>query len=73
MDAPRALVYIRAKPRFSWALTLHDVDGGHTLLRIRLRMAPKHRRFSRVLRPLLDFVDWLTIAALFAGLRERLA
>ena len=73
VDAPRALVYMRAKPRFSWALTLHDVDGGHTLLHIRLRVAPKRRRLARVLRPLLDFVDWLTIVALFAGLRERLA
>ena len=59
---------------FSWALILEPLDGGSSRLHIRLR-----GRFGRRgrLRPLMlslgGLFDYLTIAALFAGLRERVA
>jgi hypothetical protein len=59
---------------FSWALVLEQLDGGASRLHIRLR-----GRFGRRgrLRPLTmalgGLFDYLTIVALFAGLRERVA
>jgi len=60
---------------FSWALLLEPDGAGGTHLHIRLRMDKgawhTNPRF-RFMRPAFDFVDWVTIVALFAGLRERL-
>ncbi len=60
---------------FSWALLLEPDGAGGTHLHIRLRMDKgawhTNPRF-RFMRPAFDLVDWVTIVALFAGLRERL-
>ena len=55
---------------FSWALVLDPVDETHSRLHLRLRM-----RTSREHSPLMfvgGLFDWVTVALLFAGLRERL-
>ncbi len=59
---------------FSWALLLRPDAGGGTHLHIRLRMTKDAWRSDplfRVKRPFFDLFDYLTIVALFAGLRER--
>ncbi|MBA3278696.1 MAG: hypothetical protein H0U22_08260 [Geodermatophilaceae bacterium] len=53
----------------SWALVLSPVDDVHTRLHLRLRM-----RRARERSPLMflgGLFDWVTVALLFAGLRER--
>lgn len=58
----------------SWALVLHgDGDRDRTTLHIRLRIARTGRRGSRAVRAVGGFFDWVTIAGLHRGLRERLA
>lgn len=57
---------------FSWALVL-DGDAHRTVLHIRLRVAPTGQRSARAVRALGGLLDWMTIAALNRGLRERLA
>jgi len=57
---------------FSWALVL-DGDDRQTTLHIRLRVAGVGRRWPRVLEAAGGFVDWVTIALLYRGLRERVA
>ncbi len=55
---------------FSWALVLRPVDDAHCRLHLRLRM-----RTARERSPAMFFgglFDWVTVALLFAGLRERL-
>ncbi len=55
---------------FSWALVLRPIDQAHARLHLRLRM-----RTAREHSPAMFFggiFDWLTVALLFAGLRERL-
>jgi hypothetical protein len=83
IDAPNALVYqsIRArKPRggvarpdlmLSWAFVLEDLPNGWSRLRIRLRTNQIGRRFPRAAELMTDTIDRLTVALLFAGLRER--
>jgi len=54
---------------FSWALVLRPVDEAHCRLHLRLRM-----RTARGRSPAMFFgglFDWVTVALLFAGLRER--
>lgn len=54
---------------FSWALVLSPVDGTRTRLHLRLRM-----RTAREHSPAMFFgglFDWVTVALLFVGLRER--
>ncbi len=56
---------------FSWALVLRPVDEAHCRLHLRLRM-----RTARERSPAMFFgglFDWVTVALLFAGLRERVA
>jgi hypothetical protein len=54
---------------FSWALVLTDVGVGESRLQIRLRL----RRAGTLASVFGGPLDYLTIALLFAGLRERLA
>lgn len=59
---------------FSWALLIQPDAGGGTHLHIRLRMDKSAWRTNprfRFMRPAFDIVDWVTVVALFAGLRER--
>jgi hypothetical protein len=59
---------------FSWALVLHEIDGGSCRLQIRLRGRFGRRGSLRpLLMPLGGLFDYLTIAVLFAGLKQRLA
>lgn len=57
---------------FSWALVLDNLDGGRSRLQIRLRAAAGHRAPAVLLRLAGGLIDYLTVAALFAGLDERL-
>ncbi len=82
IDAPHALAYLSLRDRknrlrwpvemsgdvlaISWTLVLTDL-GGRSRLHIRLRIRAAHR----VLAAAGGLFDWLTIAGLFAGLRER--
>jgi hypothetical protein len=83
VDAPRALVWHSLRDRddqhrwprdpaaprvlaLSWALVLRpEADG--TRLHIRLRLRVQHPLLARIG----GLFDWLTIALLFRGLRER--
>lgn len=76
LDPGRALVY-RTERRgtpFSWALTLHELDGGRTLVRLRfrgrLRSSGLRRRGLILLGELLDRV---TSELMLSGLEERVA
>ncbi len=60
----------RGRTEVSWCLSLTP-EGAGTRLRLRLRLAPVKRR--RLAEYGGGFFDWLTIAGLSAGLRERLA
>ncbi len=66
---PNILVYTRTKPRCTWALVLDETAAGGTRLRLRFRAAPQ--RVAWLVRPVADAIDWLTVAVMFAGLRER--
>lgn len=58
----------------SWALLLRPDAGGGTHLHIRLRMTKGMWRADPLFRfkkPVFELFDYLTIVALFAGLRER--
>jgi hypothetical protein len=83
IDPNRAIVYgsVHGKPPtlqhdnflFSWALTLRPTDAGHTRLHIRLRGRPSKNPLARIFLPLFGgLIDYLTIAAMFAGLKQRL-
>jgi hypothetical protein len=56
----------------SWALVLDDLDRSRSRLHIRLRADPGGRRLRSATATLFGLVDWITVALLFAGLRERL-
>lgn len=61
-------------PMMSWLILLRPVDGGRSRLLMRLRFRRPRRLLLRVALPAVGgFVDYLTMVALFAGLRERLA
>ena len=71
---PDSLVYWsqRGKTVFTWSITLEPVSGGSgSRIFLRLRMAPvRHRLLAGTAG---EFFDALTVAAMAAGLRERLA
>ena len=72
IDPARHLVYTsrRGRTHVSWAIVLSPEYGG-TRVHLRLRLAPvKHERIAEVGGGLFDA---LTIAAMAAGLRERVA
>lgn len=71
-DAPRALVYKsqRKQLTLTWVIVLAPVADG-TRLHLRLRMGPIRRK--RLVATVGELFDWLTIAGMAAGLRERTA
>jgi hypothetical protein len=83
IDAPHALVYqsIRTRrPRrgmtrpdlvLSWALVLDDLPDGRSRLRIRLRTNQIGQRVPGAAEAIAETIDRVTVALLFAGLRER--
>jgi hypothetical protein len=71
MNPPHVLVHrsVRDHVRLTWAIVLHDRDGG-TRVQLRLRLAGvRHERLARVLG---GAADRLTVAGLAVGMRERL-
>jgi hypothetical protein len=73
LDPQAALVHrsTRGSMQVSWAITLTPAAPGATRLHLRLRLGPVRRRWLAVTGG--ELIDWLTIAGLAAGLRERLA
>lgn len=72
LHPPRALVHIstRGRIKLSWAIILTDKSGS-TRVHLRLRLGGvRHVRLAELGG---GFIDWLTIAGLAAGLRERLS
>ncbi|MGQ0842902.1 MAG: hypothetical protein ACT4QF_02085 [Sporichthyaceae bacterium] len=70
IDAPRALVFEseRSHLLLTWTIVLAPaVDG--TRVHLRLRMGPVKRKW--LVASVGEAFDWLTIAGLAAGLRER--
>ena len=53
----------------SWALVLSPIDGTHSRLHLRLRVRTKRERSPLMFAG--GLFDWVTIALLFVGLRER--
>jgi len=73
IDPPRHLVYRtrRGHTEVTWSITLTGAEPGQTRVALRLRMAPvRHRRLASTGG---ELIDWLTVAGMAAGLRERLA
>lgn len=72
LDAPHTLVHWsrRRQTELSWAIHLDARGDTRTRVHLRLRMAPVKRR--RVAAVAGGFVDLLAVAALVAGLRERI-
>jgi hypothetical protein len=68
---PSTIVYRsrRGRTNVSWAIVLSPGADGTTRVHLRLRLSPVRRR--RLAEVAGGFVDWLTIAGLAAGLRER--
>src|SRR4051812_35495627 len=61
----------RGRTSLTWCLHLVPEGPSGTRMHLRLRLAPvRHRRFAEYGG---GFVDWLTIAGLSAGLRERVS
>ena len=57
---------------FSWAMILDELGGGRCRLLLRLRMKRVGHRMSPPFRAFAGLVDYVTIALMAAGLRERL-
>ena len=78
VNPPSALVYrsVRGRISLTWSLTLiplpvpGPVAGEHTRVHLRLRMGPVRRKWLAVTAG--ELVDFLTIAGMAAGLKERL-
>jgi len=77
IDPPAAVVYRsrRGNTELTWSITLQSVSGNpaapRTRVHLRLRMAPiKHQRLANTIGELFDL---LTVAAMAAGLRERVS
>jgi hypothetical protein len=70
---PEVLVYrsTRGGMQASWAIVLTPARGTATRTQLRLRLGPVHRIW--LTRTGGGLLDWVTIAGLAAGLRERLA
>jgi hypothetical protein len=83
IDAPHALVYRSIRPHkprsglarpdlvLSWVLVLDDLPDGRSRLRIRLRTNQIGQRFPRATETMAETIERVTVALLFAGLRER--
>lgn len=74
VDPVRAVVFRsqRGRVRLSWSITLTPLPAGEcTRVALRLRLAPVRRRW--LAKSVGELFDTATIAALAAGLRERLA
>jgi hypothetical protein len=71
VEAPHVLVYssVRKRTTFSWALLLTDLPDDRCRLHLRLRVSEA----GRVMQVLGDWFDHATVAAMFAGLRERVS
>jgi len=71
VEPPHVLVYRsrRGAMNLSWAIVL-TAEGGHTRVRLRLRLAPVRRRW--LARSAGEALDVITVAGLAAGLRERI-
>jgi hypothetical protein len=71
LEGPRTLVYssVRKRTAFSWALLLTDLPDDRCRLHLRLRIS----KAGRVMQVVGDWFDHATVAAMFAGLRERVA
>ncbi|MDQ2811233.1 MAG: hypothetical protein M3Z75_04960 [Actinomycetota bacterium] len=75
---PTALVYrsVRGRTAMTWSLTLIPLPvsgspaGEHTRIHLRLRLAPVRRKWLADTAG--GFIDFLTIAGMAAGLKERL-
>ena len=69
VSAPFSLVYWseRSRTSFSWALLLTDLPDGRCRLHLRLRIS----KAGSLMRVVGDWFDHATVAAMFAGLRER--
>ncbi|MGI8904779.1 MAG: hypothetical protein ACR2IP_14245 [Solirubrobacteraceae bacterium] len=58
----------------SWGLYLTALPGGRTRLQLRVRARPARPwRIPGLMGVLAGMADWVTVVALFRGLRERLA
>jgi hypothetical protein len=56
----------------TWSITLRPVaEGSQTRVHLRLRLGPVRRKW--LARTAGEFIDALTVTAMAAGLRERLA
>jgi hypothetical protein len=74
IDPPRSLVYRsqRGRMQVSWSISLDAPQTGSTSatrVRLRLRLGPVRRR--SLVNTAGELIDLLTVAALAAGLRER--
>jgi hypothetical protein len=75
VQPPSALVYrsVRGRVGMTWSITLIPVPGSptgeHTRVHLRLRLAPVRRPW--LAHTAGGFVDFLTIAGMAAGLKER--
>jgi hypothetical protein len=71
VEGPHVLVYssVRKRTTFSWALLLTDLPGDRCRLHLRLRVS----KAGRVMQVVGDWFDHATVAAMFAGLRERVS
>jgi hypothetical protein len=81
IDPPRSLVYRSVRPRkhrpaqpmvLTWALVVQPLGDHRCRLRLRLRTPSLGRRFPRLVTWGADAIDAITVAAMVAGLRERL-
>jgi hypothetical protein len=59
----------RGRTRLTWCLQLTPLDGGHTRMRLRLRLAPVRHQW--VADHVGGLFDQLTVMGLAAGMRER--
>ena len=77
VEPPSALVYrsVRGRTAMTWSLTLIPLPflgppaGEHTRIHLRLRLAPVRRKWLADTAG--GFIDFLTIAGMAAGLKER--
>jgi hypothetical protein len=73
LEPPNALVHVstRGRVRISWAIVLSPAGPQATRAHLRLRLAGIRRRW--LAEGAGGLVDWLTVAGLAAGLRERVS
>jgi hypothetical protein len=73
LDAPSTIVHRsrRGRTDMSWSINLAPTGLAATRVHLRLRLGPVRRR--SVAEHAGGLIDWLTIAGLAAGLRERVS